>query len=129
MNQIDHLPKPVNISSESLPAVSIKSAEVKPSELDIKTTSAPIKNLPETTKADFEEVQRQLTDIVANLNKVMESNKRSLGFGFDEKLGIQVITVRNANTGEVVRQIPSDAILKVAHTFDALKGMLHDASI
>jgi uncharacterized FlaG/YvyC family protein len=37
------------------------------------------------------------------------------------------VTVKSTATGEVIRQIPSEAVLRVAHTFEALKGLLHDA--
>jgi flagellar protein FlaG len=37
-----------------------------------------------------------------------------------------MVTVTNKNTGEVVRQVPADAILKVAHNMEALKGVIFD---
>jgi len=39
-----------------------------------------------------------------------------------------VITVRNTNTGEVVRQIPTEEVIRVAHRMDALKGILFNKS-
>jgi len=36
--------------------------------------------------------------------------------------------VTNTQTGELVRQIPSDAVIKVAHTLEDLKGLLYDAT-
>jgi len=35
-----------------------------------------------------------------------------------------VITVRSKHTGEVVRQIPSETVLKVAHSIEDMKGLL-----
>jgi uncharacterized FlaG/YvyC family protein len=34
--------------------------------------------------------------------------------------------VRNTSTGEVVRQIPSEDVLRVAHKMDALRGILYN---
>ena len=47
----------------------------------------------------------------------------------DERLGRSIITVENANTGKVIRQIPDPAALKVAHNIEQLKGVLLDEDI
>jgi len=39
-----------------------------------------------------------------------------------------VIKVTNSTTGEVIRQIPDETVLRIAHTMEALKGMLYDAT-
>ncbi len=80
-------------------------------------------------KFDPKELQQQLTDIIDSLNKQMESNNRNLGFAFDAKLGVHVITVSNTETGEVIRQIPSETVMRVAHKFEELKGLFHDKTI
>jgi flagellar protein FlaG len=51
----------------------------------------------------------------------------TLGFAMDDTLNSPVVTVRSTQTGEVIRQIPSEAVIRVAHTLDELKGLLHDA--
>ena len=37
-----------------------------------------------------------------------------------------MVTVLDQDSGKVIKQIPSDAILKVAHNLEALKGILFD---
>jgi len=39
-----------------------------------------------------------------------------------------VIKVTNSQTGELVRQIPDQTVLRIAHTIEDLKGILHDES-
>jgi flagellar protein FlaG len=73
-------------------------------------------------------LQENLREAVDQLNKQLASSGRSLGFSFDDVLNAPVVTVKSTATGEVIRQIPSEAVLRVAHTFEALKGMLHDAT-
>jgi flagellar protein FlaG len=72
-------------------------------------------------------LRENLRSAIDHLNKQMASHGRSLGFSFDEVLRAPVVTVRSTETGEVIRQIPSEAVVRVAHTLDALKGLLHDA--
>jgi flagellar protein FlaG len=61
---------------------------------------------------------------MAMLNRQMASSKQALGFSYDDSLKRPVITVRNTSTGEVVRQIPTEEVIRVAHRMDALKGIL-----
>ncbi|MEY2593658.1 MAG: hypothetical protein RI972_1347 [Pseudomonadota bacterium] len=65
---------------------------------------------------------------IEELNRQMKDSGRSLRFAMDETLNTPVVTVRNANTGEVVRQIPNEAAVHVAHTLEMLKGLLYDGS-
>ena len=39
-----------------------------------------------------------------------------------------VITVKRKESGEIVRQIPSETALKLVHNFEKLKGLLLDES-
>jgi flagellar protein FlaG len=73
-------------------------------------------------------LQENLREAVEQLNKQLASSGRSLGFSFDDVLNAPVVTVTSTATGEVIRQIPSEAVLRVAHTLDGLKGLLHDES-
>jgi flagellar protein FlaG len=37
-----------------------------------------------------------------------------------------VVLVKNADTGEVVRQIPNEVVVRIAHSIEAFKGLLHN---
>ena len=64
-----------------------------------------------------------------HLNQVMRDGGRNIGFSIDHSLNGPVITVRKDDTGEVIRQIPNAAAINVAHSIDALKGLLLNAKI
>lgn len=72
-------------------------------------------------------LRENLQAAVEHLNKQLASSGRSLGFSMDDNINRPVVTVRSTQTGEVIRQIPSEAVVRVAHTLDELKGLLHDA--
>jgi uncharacterized FlaG/YvyC family protein len=40
-----------------------------------------------------------------------------------------VVTVHNTETGEVVRQIPSEVVIRVAQGIESFKGMLHNKKV
>jgi len=82
---------------------------------------------PVAIKFDASEVRQNLQDAVSMLNQQLTSTKRGLGFQIDESVGGPVVTVRSAETGEVVRQIPNETIVRVAHSIDKVKGLLLNA--
>jgi len=99
-------------------------------------TPAPeaIKGAPSAEKPKFEptlnveEMRANLREAIERLNEMMRKNGRELNFSMDESIDRVVITVKNSQTGEIVRQIPDAAAMRVAHNLESLKGMLHNAS-
>jgi flagellar protein FlaG len=83
---------------------------------------------PPRIEYDPTKLRENLQSAIEHLNKQLASSGRNLGFSMDEVMNRPIVTVRSTQTGEVIRQIPSEAVIKVAHTLDALKGLLHDAS-
>jgi flagellar protein FlaG len=67
-----------------------------------------------------EEVQhaaRQIEAFMRNMNRYLE-------FRVDQDSGRTVVTVRDKTTGEVVRQIPSEEVLRLAHNLGGKLGTL-----
>jgi len=73
-------------------------------------------------------MRRNLEEAIQRLNEQMKQNARNLNFSIDELANRTVITVKSTETGEVIRQIPNETVLKVAHNIEQLKGMLHNAT-
>jgi flagellar protein FlaG len=82
---------------------------------------------PVAIKFDASEVRQNLQEAVKMLNQQMSSTKRGLGFQVDEAVGGPVVTVRSAESGEVVRQIPNEVVVRVEHNIEKVKGLLFSA--
>jgi flagellar protein FlaG len=76
-------------------------------------------------KHDPQEARRSLEEASEHLNQQMARNKRDLSFSVDEVTNTVVLTVKN-RVGEVVRQIPSETALRVAHSIENMKGLMED---
>lgn len=48
------------------------------------------------------------------IQKFLAESQRSLEFHVDETSGLSVVMVRDANTGDVIRQIPNEETVKLA---------------
>ena len=72
-----------------------------------------------------ERMAQAFQHIVDELNQQMTANNRNLIFAVDRRINTTVIAVTDKNTGEMVRQLPAEAVLKVAHSIENLKGVLY----
>jgi flagellar protein FlaG len=66
----------------------------------------------------------QVEQMVKEVKQVVEQVAQNLRFSVDESTGRTVITVTDAATREVIRQIPSEEMLAVARAIDKLQGLL-----
>ncbi|CAD5202236.1 Flagellar protein FlaG [Pseudomonas sp. FEN] len=62
-----------------------------------------------------------------DIEKFVQSIKRNLEFSIDEHSGQVVVKVIASETGEVVRQIPSEEALKLADNLSSASHVLFDA--
>lgn len=70
--------------------------------------------------------RQQVSDAVKNMNDFLQMVQRTLQFSLDEDSGEMVVKIKDAQTNEVIRQIPSEAMLKLAKELDKLKGLLFE---
>ena len=76
---------------------------------------------------DHSTMEKSLKEAIQLLNKQMSSKDQGLGFSYDDSTNSPVVTVRNLESGQVVKQIPSADLLRLAHKLDDLKGILYNA--
>ena len=80
-------------------------------------------------QVDEAKSRQNLQEAVKALNEQMAASKTGLGFSVDKSLNTPVVTVRNTATGEVVRQIPTETVVRLAHSIDDMKGILLNAKV
>jgi flagellar protein FlaG len=71
-------------------------------------------------KARREEVE----SAVAKANKVVQATARDIEFTVDDQTDRTVVKVVDRATKEVIRQIPSEEMLRIAQALDHLQGLL-----
>ena len=78
---------------------------------------------------DPQKMRQTLEEAIERLNDQVAQNARELGFSIDEATDRLVIKVTNKETGELVRQIPAEAVLQIADSLSDLRGLLFDGEI
>ena len=98
----------------------------------VASNSAPVElKIPKAEiTVDTETLKKNLEVAINHINEMMRDGGRNLSFSIDpSRKGQPVVIVRKEDTGEVIRQIPNPEVLKVAHSIDALKGLLMNKQI
>ncbi|MDA8621186.1 flagellar protein FlaG [Psychrosphaera sp.] len=97
----------VNVNS----AAKIKETEVSQLTQSVNAKDEISKNLTEQQRADDTEV---LEDVASNLQDFVNLIDKELKFSVDTDTGRHVVTVKDGVSGEIIRQIPSEEVLKLA---------------
>ena len=113
-------------AGNAVPRPQVVSASVSDA-MDAKAHLTPIPKAE--IKIDLERETQDLRAAIGKLNEMMQANARSVSFAMDEKLGRPIVYIKNATTGEIVRQIPNEVIVQLAHSIDDFKGLLHNEKI
>jgi len=69
----------------------------------------------------------ELADAVSRISDHIQVVRRNLQFDLDKDSGQTVVRVIDAQTDEVVRQIPSEDVLKLAKHLEEVSGLLFKA--
>lgn len=143
MMNIDTAIRPVNYGGESQVSTSRKNEPNFTGENAQKVDQPVKKNIQGISKEDVEEVVKTLNDSMnklqagLGLKKVDEKDneqqeldidnsgsKSDIEFKVDNEKGHIVILIVNRQTDEVLRQIPSESLLKIRDSMEELTGLL-----
>jgi flagellar protein FlaG len=132
------VPNPASAVVASIPRPQVTSAvqvaSVVSSEPDVNAN--PQSSVSVTSKAEtlrkiespqqLEQNFGALRVAAAELNEAVKAKAINLSFSVDEPSKRFVVEVEDSKTGEIIRVIPGEAVLRTAATLDALKGLLFD---
>jgi len=98
-----------------------------------KAKDVPVVQMHVAVKTDkqptTEDKLKNLKEAITQLNQQMMDSNQHLGFELNDHIKGPVITVHNTHTGEVVRKIPSDEVLRVAKSIDSMKGVIFNKNL
>ena len=120
------------MNTDNIGSASIQPPAPAPSRSPVHADARPVQVAPaapqkgpekSATKALSKQSEEQLKEAVKSLN---EQSNTSMSFSIDKTNNRTVIKVEDANTGEVIRQIPNETVLRVSHNIEKAKGLFLD---
>ena len=73
--------------------------------------------------------EQEVAEVVTEVNDFLKNMNRNLSFSVDKDSGDSIITIRDSESDEVIRQIPSEELLVIRKKMDYLVGVLFDAKV
>ena len=116
-------PKVVKVESPKKATISVATPLPENSSSSLKEASS---ELSKSLALSRELNEERVREAVEEINKELFKLQSELGFSVDKVANDIVVTVKRKESGEVVRQIPSETVLKLAHNFEKLKGVFLD---
>lgn len=121
----------INIASSSMMVhnkVDVSQGSTKASENDVelksKNTVAVIDQTIEQKQSENEQDPSKLVQVATELSDMMSMMRKGLSFKVDENSGQAVVTVLDKDTGDVIRQMPSEEALALAEKLSEVTGLL-----
>lgn len=78
-------------------------------------------------KVTEKEATVDMTDLVERFRSQVQSIQRDLNFSVDDSTGDVVVQVIDGDSGKVVRQIPSEEILRLTERLDEMRSLMFEA--
>ena len=63
---------------------------------------------------------------VVEINRALEKIPTTLAFQVDDASKRFIVNVADISTGDIIRQIPGDAVLRIARQLESMKGIIFD---
>ncbi|MCE4055257.1 flagellar protein FlaG [Pseudomonas protegens] len=101
----------------------------KPVEKPREVVPAVVETTSQDSKKEARTEQEKLKMAVQEIEKFVQSVKRNLEFSIDEPSGQVVVKVIASDSGEVVRQIPNEEVLRLAHSLNDASSLLFSAKV
>ncbi|TXI29897.1 MAG: flagellar protein FlaG [Aquipseudomonas alcaligenes] len=77
--------------------------------------------------SEGEAARTQVEDAVSTIQGFVQSVRRNLDFQLDDSTGRVVVKVTDSESGDVIRQIPSEEALKLAESLQEVRSLLFKA--
>ena len=81
---------------------------------------------PDASHAPQEDLDKVLTSFEKRLEKLKKIFRTQAEFSVDKDTNMVIVKIKDTETGEVIRQIPPEVVVKLAKTIDEFLGLLFD---
>jgi flagellar protein FlaG len=99
----------------------------KGSALSAMADTAQAKVAADKQQAEKPATRAELETAMNNIQEFVQSVRRDINFSLDDGNGRVVVKVTDANSGDVIRQIPSEEALKLAENLTEVRSLLFKA--
>lgn len=100
--------------------------KVAPEKIGLTPTGNDTRPVTGTEKSSLDAMRAELQESVRSANERLAVHNQKLEIAIDGATGAIVVKVSDSDTGETLRQIPSEEALRITRNIDSLTGILVD---
>lgn len=93
-----------------------------PAKVEVEQPKQPVKQAPPIEIPKIESVTKQIDSFLRSIG-------RSISFRVDPGSGQMIVSVIDANTGEIIRQVPGEDALKLAQSIEQTLSAMVDETV
>jgi flagellar protein FlaG len=120
-NNLNQASQPVRLASDGGPVYVVSASNVQ-------AQAAVVPDLPQTAASQVAERQpssAQLKNAVDSINRTLHQSNKNLEFTVDDETDEPVVKLVDSETGDVLRQFPTEEALSIAKAIDSFQlGLL-----
>ena len=124
------------ISSSQDPISAKHKAQLKDEDRTVESQKIKISDVAQRASSEkkeslvsLDEAANELREAISTLNAALAKTPTKAIITRDEELNRFIVRIADKNSGDVVREIPSEALLKFARNLQELKGLIFDKSL
>ena len=107
----------------------VKRPPASPEASSLPPVTSTINTAAEPVERNGEDAEREVTRAIETVEMMMDIHNRSVLFLVDEVSGADVIKVVDGNSGEVIRQMPTDELLGFMRNLTNMLGNFVDEMV
>ena len=95
-----------------------------------------IRSVAEKADSDRENTLRSITNVADDIEEAIDTLNDALAkaptkaiISHDDQLNRYIVKIADERSGEVIREVPSEAVLKFARNLQEIKGLLFDKAL
>jgi len=92
-------------------------------------TASEVEPKKEAIQEEKTDADKDVSETIDEMNSFLDNMKRNISFSIDEDLGKSVIVVKDAESDEVIRQMPSEELMVLRKKMDDVAGILFDTKV
>ena len=115
--------------SDLIAAISSGGMGVETDKVSVQPTSSRITPEVKPEQEIKEMAPEDIKSVVDEVNAFVQNMQRNLSFTVDEELGQAIISVKDKETDEVIRQIPSEELVVLRKKMDDVTGILFETKV
>ena len=115
----------VNVNSAALQALQKPNEPAPNQDAEAVAKVASVPTQPKASIHEFgQDVKQAAEAAIADIQHFISSQQRSVRVSKDESSGYMVVQLVDPASGEVIRTLPSDELLRIARTFEMLGSVM-----